>query len=113
MKLLLIEDNNDVINLVTEVAKKFNLKLEVGSNTSDYLDLTKRFRFKFIFCDINLDYKKEGFDILKIHRKRKLKSKIIAFSSSYTPKELKSNSSFDFILEKKAEKLIDFVKSLS
>ncbi len=97
--------------MVSEIVKKFNIKLVVGKNTSDYVDLTKRFRFPFIFCDINLDYRREGFDILKIHKKRRLKSKIIAFTSSNISPELTKDLGFDFFLDKKPENLINFVKN--
>ncbi len=85
----------------------------VGSNTSDYLTLTKSNRFKYVFCDINLDYNKEGFDIVKLHKKRKLKSKIVAFTSSNISQELINKHGFDFFLEKKMDHLSTFLKNIS
>lgn len=65
--------------------------------------MTKKYRFphiSYIFCDINLDYIKEGFDIVKLHKKRKLKSKIIAFTAENYSKELIQNLGFDDFLNK-------------
>lgn len=107
---MLIEDNDEVINLVTDIVERFNIKLVVGHNTSDYVDLTKRFRFQCILCDINLDYKREGFDIVKIHKKRRLKSKIVAFTSSDVSPDLTKTLGFDFFLDKKPENFVNFLK---
>ena len=107
---MLIEDNNEVISLVTDIVAKYNIQLIVGHNTTEYINLTKRFRFKYVLCDINLDYKREGFDIVKIHKKRRLKSKIVAFTSSDVSPDVTMTLGFDFYLEKKPENFINFLK---
>ena len=110
IKILLIEDNCDIINWVTEITNRYNINLEIASNTADYLKLTKKYRFKIILCDISLDYKDEGFDIAKLHKKRRLKAKIVAFTSGNYSKELIKNSGFDFYLDKSSSDLIQFFK---
>lgn len=76
------------------------------------MNLTKNNRYKYIFCDINLDYAEEGFDIVKIHKKRRLKSKIIAFTSSDFNPELIKAKGFDFFLDKKFNHVSEFMSTI-
>ena len=96
-----------------EITSNYNIKLIVGQNTSDYKRLTKKYRFPYIFCDISLDYAEEGFDIVKIHKKRKTKSKIIAFTSGDFSSDFIENEGFDYLINKKASNLIKFVETIA
>ena len=110
---MIIEDNDDIINIVTKIAISFNVKVEIGRNTADYIKLTKKFRFNCILCDIALDYTDEGFDIVKLHKKKKSKTKIIAFTSRKIEPERIKAYGFDSYLEKNSVQVTEFVKKLS
>ena len=69
--------------------------------------------FPYILCDINLDYEKEGMDIIRIHGKMNRKGRIIAFSSEiYSIEELESIG-FDCFLTKNADSLEMFLEKIS
>ena len=113
IKILLLEDNSDIINWVKKVAEKYQVKIEIGRNTADYLNLTKKYRFAYVLCDLSLEYTKEGFDILKIHKKRKLKSKIIAFTSENLEPDVIQSIGFDLYINKNSNNLVKFVEGLT
>ena len=113
MKLLLIEDNLEIIFLAKDLAKRFNISLTLGRNTSDYLLLTKNRKYDFILCDLNLDYDFEGFDIIKFHKKSKNKSKIIAFSSENISPEIFLSNGFDDVLQKQFNHIYSFFEKFS
>ena len=112
IKILILEDNEDIINWVTKIAEKYKIKVEIGHNTEDYLNLTKRFRFSCVLCDLALDYKDEGLDIVKLHKKRKLKSKIVAFTSRKIEPDIIKSLGFDSYIDKNSNTLNDFIKNL-
>jgi DNA-binding response OmpR family regulator len=90
--------------------ERHNIKIIIGHNTSDYLLLTKKYRFDYIFCDINLDYEFEGVDIVKMHKKRNLKRKIVAFTSGNFTDEMIFKLGFDFYLNKNIESVELFIR---
>lgn len=106
---MLIEDNDDIINWIRAIVSRYNnITLEIGHNTADYLELIKKHQFKIVLCDISLDYKDEGFNIVKLHKKMHLKSKIVAFTSGKYQSDLIDKLGFDCYLDKSSANIIDF-----
>ena len=112
IKILFLEDNEDIINWVTKIAEIYKIKVEIGHKTEDYLNFTKMFRFSCVLCDLALDYKDEGLDIVKLHKKRKLKSKIVAFTSRKIEPDIIKSLGFDSYIDKNSNTLNDFIKNL-
>jgi CheY-like chemotaxis protein len=112
-KILLIEDNKDQIFLIKKLSNDFNLDLDVGNNKTDFLNLINKKTYDIIICDIDLDYKFEGLDILEIFKKSNLKGKIYAFTSSAHNSEFFLEKGFHGFIEKSLKTTMSFFRQLS
>ena len=102
IKILLIEDNLDIIEIVKAKARKIpDIELVVGSNTLDFLDNVNRKNFDIILCDINLDFEGEGLVIVELFQRMDINAEIIAFTGSmHLTKEYLLNAGFSDVYYK-------------
>ena len=111
--ILLIEDSTAIIDLFKVLTKKFDLKIKFVKNTFEFMDAAQKFDFKYILCDLDLDYKLEGYFIARIHtnlRKYKNKdSKMILFTSDDSKNSDMVQKEFDYALKKEFYSIYEFL----
>ena len=111
--ILLIEDSTAIIDLFKVLTKKFDLKIKYAKNTSEFLNIIRFNSFKYVLCDLNLDYKLEGLFISKvfsnIRKIQQTESKILLFSSEKVTEKEISKSGFDGSLVKDFLSIYDFL----
>ena len=111
--ILLIEDSNSVIDLFSVLTKKFDIKIKYAKNSYDFMTLARDHHFKYVLCDLNLDYKYEGYFISRIYSNiRKVNhenGKILLFSAERETKEEFLIHGFDGSLDKNFLAIYEFL----
>lgn len=111
--LLLIEDNEAVIDLFKVITKKFDLKIHYARNTKEFMDLIKEKHFKYVLCDANLTYAREGFFIsqifVNIKNIRQIQSTILLFSTSTFSEAEVMKFGFDGVVNKNFSTIYAFL----
>ena len=112
--ILLIDDNESVIDIFKILTKKFNLTIKYAKNTQEFIELSKKYNFSIILCDLNLDYKFEGFFIARLFSSlklmRHLDSKVLLFSSQTLTNDELLKFSFDGSLDKNFHSIYNFLE---
>lgn len=110
---LLIDDNKGISDIFKDLTKKFVFTIKFAKNTHEFIHFIENYKFRFIICDLNLDYKLEGLFIaqlfFELKKTQHLTSKIINLASeSNDHKDLVKNS-FDFPLKKNYPTIYNFL----
>ena len=111
--ILLIEDSANIIDIFSVLTKKFNLTIHIVKNTFEFMKTAQSINFKYILCDLHLDYKFEGLFITRVYSNiRKIKNsngKALLFSSEKTNEEDATNFGFDGQVEKDFLSIYEFL----
>ncbi len=111
--ILLVEDSSAIIDLFKVLTKKFDLKIKFVKNTFEFMDSIQKFNFKYILCDLDLDYKLEGYFIARIYANyRKYKNKdgqMILFTSDDSKVVDMVQKEFDYSLTKEFYSIYEFL----
>ena len=112
--ILLVDNNEDIADIFKVLTKKFDLTIKFAKNTEESVRFSKIYSFRFVLCDLNLDYILEGFFISRffsaINKMNKLEIKIVLFSNEKISHEQMINNSFDYQLEKRFSSIYTFLE---
>lgn len=111
--ILLVEGSTAIIDLFSVLTKKFDLTIKFVKNTNEFTNITQRLSFKFVICDINLDYKYEGLFIARVYNNiKKIKNNegkiLLMCPESPSENELKKLT-LDGILPRGFSTIYDFL----
>ena len=111
--ILLIEDSASIIDLFSVLTKKFDLKIRIIKNTYEFMETAQRSTFKYVLCDLHLDYKFEGLFISRVYSNiRKIKNndgKILLFTSDKANSHDAMKFGFDGMVEKDFLSIYEFL----
>lgn len=111
--LLVIDDSSAIIDIFKVITKRFDLKIKFAKNTYEFMDIAQQYNFKYVLCDLNLDYNYEGFFISRIYaiiRKYKNEEgKILLFTSEQATDLELMKFNFDGSLKKEFLPIYDFL----
>ena len=110
--ILLIEDNEDQINLVSLLNREFNFKIDVVHNLKEFDQIIVQSSYDIILCDIDLSYASEGLDILEVYKLSQMHGKIFAYTLSSNDEDFFIQKGFERVIKKNMEELKQLFKDL-
>ena len=112
IEMLLVENNEAIIDFFKVLTKKFDMQVKYVTNTTEFVELVKKYDFKNIICDVDLSYKFEGIFISNLYNNikkiRNIDGKMYLLSDRIVP-NIDGKFNFDGILPKKFQEIYDFL----
>ena len=94
--------------MINILNNEFNFEIDVGHSIFDFLQFIKDSQYDIILCDLNLEYKMEGLDILKSFKNfhtRRLDSKIYAYTNNTNEEKFFLDKGFNGVIRKNLNEL--------
>lgn len=112
VKILLIEDSSEHIDLITILSSRYGYQIKIGKNLADFKRLLNNCEYDLILCDLDLQYHLEGLDILKFFKKSKLTTQIYAYTSHSAEDTFFSEQGFHGVIKKNFNELKELFDQL-